>query len=131
MFPKLTKCEFILHEVSFLGHVISSGGITVDPSKINAVLQWEAPKTATEIRSFLRLPGYYKIFIEGFPKLVLPLTQLTQKGQAFVWNIQCEESFKELKKRLTTTPILTLLDANEPFVLYCDTSKMGLGGVLM
>lgn len=77
----------MLHEVSFLGHVISSGGITVDPSKVDLILQWEALKTVTEIRSFPGLAGYYTRFIEGFSKLALPLTQLTRKGQAFVWNI--------------------------------------------
>lgn len=59
------------------------------------------------------------------------MTQLTLKGQAFVWDIQCEESFIKLKKRLTMTPILTLPDAKEPFVVYCDAPNMGLGGVVM
>lgn len=63
--------------MSFLNHVISSGGIAVDPSKVDAVLQWEAPKSVTEIRIFLGLTGYYRRFIEGFSKLALPLTQLT------------------------------------------------------
>ena len=85
LFAKLSKCEFWLSEVSFLGHVISSGGISVDPTKIEAVSQWEAPKSVAEIRSFLGLAGYYRKFIEGFSKLSLPLTQLTRKGQAFIW----------------------------------------------
>ena len=72
---KLSKCEFWLKEVSFLCHVIYSGGIVVDPSKVDAVLQWETPKSATEIQSFLGLSGYYQRFIEGFYKLALPLTQ--------------------------------------------------------
>lgn len=63
-----------MREISFLGHVISSGGITMDPSKVDAVLQWEAPKTVIEIRSFLGLAGYYRRLIEGFSKLALPLT---------------------------------------------------------
>lgn len=77
---KLSKCEFWLQEVSFLGHVISKGGIFVDSSKIDAVLQWESPKSVFEIKSFLGLAGYYRRFIEGFSKLALPLTQLTRKG---------------------------------------------------
>lgn len=64
--------------------MISSGGIIVDPSKIDALLQWETPKSITEIRSFIGLAGYDRKFIEGFSKLVLPLTQLTRKGQAYV-----------------------------------------------
>lgn len=77
----------------FLCHVISSSGITVSPSKVGAMLQWETPKLLTEIRSFLDLDGYYKRFIEGFSKMALTLTNLTQKGQAYVWDVQCEESF--------------------------------------
>ncbi|MCI00567.1 RNA-directed DNA polymerase (Reverse transcriptase), partial [Trifolium medium] len=82
LYAKLSKCEFWLHKVSFLGHVISGDGIAVDPSKVDAVLQWETPKSVTEIRSFLGLAGYYRRFIEGFSKLALPLTQLTCKGKA-------------------------------------------------
>ena len=105
---KLSKCEFRLREISFLGLVILKGGIAVDPSKVDAVLQWELPKSVFEIRSFLGLAGYYRRFIEGFSKLALPLTQLTQKGQAYVWDAKCEKSFQELKKRLTSAPVLIL-----------------------
>ena len=123
--------EFWLKEVSFLGHVISSGGISVDPVKIEAVSQWEAPKSVSEIRSFLGLAGYYRKFIEGFSKLALSLTQLTRKGQAFIWTSQCQANFQDLKRRLTTAPILILPNPTEPFVVYCDASLLGLGGVLM
>jgi len=74
LFAKLSKCEFWLNEVGFLGHVISSNGIAVDPAKVDAVSQWETPKSVTEIRSFLGLAGYYNRFIEGFSKLALLLT---------------------------------------------------------
>ncbi|XP_050896342.1 uncharacterized protein LOC127103094 [Lathyrus oleraceus] len=85
LFAKISKCEFWLKEVSFLGHVISSGGISVDPYKIEAISQWEAPKSISEIRSFLGLASYYRKLIDGFSKLSLPLTQLTRKDQAFIW----------------------------------------------
>jgi hypothetical protein len=84
LYAKLLKCEFWLCEVTFLGHVILRGEIVVDPSKVDAVLQWETPKSVFEIISSLGLTGYYWRFIEGFSKLALPLTQLTWKGQAFV-----------------------------------------------
>ncbi|MCI36536.1 retrotransposon protein, partial [Trifolium medium] len=97
----------------------------------DAVSQWGTPESVSEIRSFLGLTGYYRRFIEGFSKLALPLTQLTRKDQDFVWNGNCEKSFQELKWGLTTAPVLILPDAKESFVVYCDASKMGLGGVLM
>jgi len=117
--------------VSFLGHIISGSGIAVDPSKVDAVSQWETPKSVTEVRSFLGLAGYYRRFIEGFSKLALPLTQLACKGKAFVWDVQCENSFNELKQRLMWAPVLILPKPDEPFVVYCDASKLGLSGVLL
>lgn len=89
----------------------------MDPAKVDAVMQWEAPKTVTKITSFLGLAGYYRRFIEYFSKLTLPLTQLTRKGQVFVWDIMCDENFQELKKKLTTTPVLIFPDRKEPFVV--------------
>lgn len=86
LYAKLSKCKFYLHEESFLGHVISSGGIAVNPSKVDIILQWETPKSITEITSFLGLDDYHKRFIEGFSMLNFPLTQLTRKGQASVWD---------------------------------------------
>ncbi|XP_073224802.1 uncharacterized protein [Cicer arietinum] len=118
-------------EVSFLGHTISKGGIVVDPAKVESVLEWKAPKSLTEIRNFLGLAGYYRRFIEGFSKLALPLTKLTRKGELFVWDTHCENSFQELKKRLTSSPILVLPDLSEPFVVYCDACGSRLGGVLI
>ncbi|XP_073225707.1 uncharacterized mitochondrial protein AtMg00860-like [Cicer arietinum] len=118
-------------EVSFQGHVISRGGIVVDPAKVDKVLEWKTPKLVTKIRSFLGLVGCYRRFIEGFSKLALPLTKLTQKGELFMWDTHCENNFQELKKRLTSTPILVLPNPSELFVVYCDTCGSRLGGVLM
>jgi len=131
LYAKLSKCESWLEEVSFLGHIISGSGIVVDPSKVEAVSQWDTPKSVKKVRSFLGLAGYYRRFIEGFSKIALSLTQLTCKGRAFVLDVQCENSFNELKQRLTTSLILILPKFDEPFILYCDASKLGLAGVLM
>jgi hypothetical protein len=119
---KLSKCEFWLNEGS---------GIVVDPSKVDAVSQWETPKSVTEVRSFLGLAGYYCMFIEEFSKLALPLTQLTCEGRTLVRDVHCENIFNELNQRLTTAPVLILPKSDKPFVVYCDASKLGLGGVLM
>nr|XP_009771167.1 PREDICTED: uncharacterized protein LOC104221741 [Nicotiana sylvestris] len=117
--------------VSFLGHVMSRDGIQVDPKKIKAVRDWPRPTTPTEIRSFLGLAGYYRRFVEGFSKIATPLTRLTQKGVAFQWSNECEESFQKLKVALTTAPILTLPTGAGGFTIYCDASQVGLGCVLM
>jgi len=74
-----------MDKVQFLGHIISARGIAMDPTKVDAVVKWESPKSATEIRSFMGLAGYYRRFIEGFSKIVAPLTQLTRKDQPFTW----------------------------------------------
>ncbi|KAL0457668.1 UNVERIFIED_CONTAM: Retrovirus-related Pol polyprotein from transposon.6 [Sesamum latifolium] len=102
-----------------------------DPSKVKAVMEWRIPKNATEVRSFLGLAGYYRRFVEGFSIIAGPLTKLLRKGVAFQWTEQCQRSFDELKRRLTSTPILTLPSGSGGFVVYTDASKQGLGCVLM
>jgi hypothetical protein len=102
LYAKLSKCEFWLKRVTFLGHVISAEGVFVDPQKVEAILKWERPTSVTEIRSFLGLVGYYRRFIEGFSLIATPLTQLTRKNKKWVWSEECEKSFQELKRRLTT-----------------------------
>ena len=131
LYAKWSKCEFWLTQVQFLGHVISKEGITVDPAKIEAVLNWERLKTPTEVRSFLGLAGYYRRFVQNFAKIAIPLTSLTRKIEKFEWTDKCEESFQELKKRLVTAPVLALPDEKGDFVIYSDASHKGLGCVLM
>jgi ribonuclease HI len=103
----------------------------VDPGKVRDVLKWEPPTTVSEIRSFLRLVGYYRRIIEGFSKIVKPLTSLLEKEKKFIWLEACQNSFDELRKRLTTAPVLVMSDIHKSFDIYCDASKQGLGCVLM
>jgi ribonuclease HI len=131
LYAKFSKCEFWLQEVAFLGHIITVDGVKVDPEKVKAVSEWKQPTNVTEIRSFLGLAGYYRRFIEGFSKIARPMTALTQKGKEFKWTEACERSFQELKRKLTTAPVLTLPDIHRDFVVYCDASRQGLGCVLM
>ena len=131
LYAKLSKCEFWMEDVQFLGHVISAHRIVVDPTKVEAMVKWESPKSATEIRSFVGLAGYYRRFIEGFSKIVASLTQLTRKDQPFTWTNKCEESFQELKRKLTSAPILVIPNVRKPFEVYCDASHLELGCVLM
>nr|AAV43974.1 putative polyprotein [Oryza sativa Japonica Group] len=131
LYAKFSKCEFWLSEVKFLGQVISSGGVAVDPSNVESVLSWKQPKTVSEIRSFLGLAGYYRRFIENFSKIARPMTRLLQKEVKYKWTEDCEQSFQELKKRLVTAPVLILPDSRKGFQVYCDASRLGLGCVLM
>ena len=108
LYAKFSKCEFWLDRVAFLGHVISKEGVMVDPAKIEAVSNWKRPTNVSEIRSFLGLAGYYRKFVANFSKLAMTLTMLTRKGKKFEWTEDCEKSFQELKKRLTSAPILTI-----------------------
>ncbi|KAK9164801.1 hypothetical protein Syun_005703 [Stephania yunnanensis] len=102
LYAKFSKCEFWLSEVKFLGHVISDKGISVDPSKINVVIDWPTPETLTDIRSFLGLAGYYRRFVKDFSKIIASMTKLTKKDVPFNWSKECEDAFTLLKMRLTT-----------------------------
>ncbi|XP_074351919.1 putative mitochondrial protein AtMg00860 [Apium graveolens] len=94
-------------------------------------MNWERPKTPTEVRSFMGLAGYYRRFVKDFSKIVVPLTKLTRKNEKFEWTEKCDSSFQELKKRLVTAPVLALLDDKGDFLIYSDASYKGLGCVLM
>jgi hypothetical protein len=110
----LSKYEFWLKQVTFLGHVISKGGISVDLSKVQDVLSCKTPMSVSDIRSFLGLAEYYRRFIEGFLKISKPMTELLEKDKQFEWTPACEASLQELKKQLTTTPVLVMPDMEKP-----------------
>nr|GEW82337.1 hypothetical protein [Tanacetum cinerariifolium] len=124
LYAKFSKCEFWLREVQFIGHVINGDDIHVDPSKIEAVKNWKALRTPSEVHSFLRLAGYYRRFIENFSKIAKPLTVLTQKSKTFNWGEEQENAFQTLKGKLCDAPVLALLDGPEDFVdksvIYTD-----------
>ncbi|XP_038902394.1 uncharacterized mitochondrial protein AtMg00860-like [Benincasa hispida] len=131
LYAKFSKCEFWLRQVSFIGHVVSKEGVSVDLAKIEAVTSRARPTTVSEVRSFLGLSGYYRRFVNDFSRIVAPLTQLTRKGALFVWNEACENSFQDLKQKLVSAPVLIVPDESGGFVIYSDVSKKRLGGVLM
>ncbi|XP_075486462.1 uncharacterized protein LOC142526075 [Primulina tabacum] len=131
LYAKFKKCEFWLKSVTFLGHIISKEGVSVDHKKVEAITGWPRPKTVTEIRSFLGLAGYYRKFVEGFSSIATSLTKLTQKNSKFNWSEECEKSFQTLKEKLASTPVLVLPTEDKSFTIYSDASKEGLGCVLM
>ncbi|KAL2230915.1 UNVERIFIED_CONTAM: Transposon Tf2-11 polyprotein [Sesamum indicum] len=120
-----------MEEIAFLGHVVSKEGVQPDPAKVKTILEWEPPKNVSEIRSFLGLAGYYRRFVKDFSIIAKPLTNLLKKNAPFNWNDKCAQSFKELKKRLTSAPILALPSGDGGYVVFTDASRQGLGCVLM
>jgi hypothetical protein len=118
LYAKFSKGEFWLIEVTFLGHVISTGGVSVDLGKVKDVLNWKPPTNISEIHSFLRLAGYYHRFIQDFSKIAKPMTQLHEKGKVFNWTQDGQDSFEELKKCLTTVPVLVLPDLSMKFIYF-------------
>ncbi|GJS45266.1 putative reverse transcriptase domain-containing protein [Tanacetum coccineum] len=131
LYAKFSKCDFWLDSVQFLGHVIDSNGVHVDPAKIKAIKNWAAPTTPTEVRQFLGLAGYYRRFIKDFSLISKPLTKLTQKNKPYVWGNDEDEAFQTLKLKLCSAPILSLPEGSEDFIVYCDASLKGFRAVLM
>ncbi|GKF86291.1 putative reverse transcriptase domain-containing protein, partial [Tanacetum coccineum] len=131
LYAKFYKCEIWIPKIQFLGHMIDSQGIHVDPAKIESIKDWASPKTPTDIHQFLGLASYYNRFIEGFSKIAKPMTKLTQKKVAFEWGDKQEAAFQTLKHKLYSTPILAFPQGAEKFIVYYDASHKGLGTVLM
>jgi hypothetical protein len=131
LYAKLSKCEFQINEVMFLGHIINKDGLAVDPKKVVDILNWKAPTDARGIKSFIGMAEYYWRFIEGFSKIAKPMTTLLGNKIEFKWTQKCQEAFEALKEKLTTTPVLILPDVHKPFSVYCDACYTGLGCILM
>jgi hypothetical protein len=131
LYDKFSKCEFWLDSVKFLGHTISSEGISVDPTKVQEVMDWKPPTSVHQIHNFLGLAGYYRRFIPDFSKIAKPMTELLKKEVKFHWDDKCEEAFHKLRKLLTTAPVLAQPDCTKPFDVYCDASGTRLDCVLM
>ena len=110
---------------------MSASGVSIDHEKVEAVISWNRSKLVFEICYFLRLAGYYRRFIKDFSWLEAPMTRLTRKGVKFEWDDLCEKAFQELKKRLTTAPILIVSEQGQRYTVYCDAFRDGLGYVLM
>ena len=124
------KCTFAAKEVSYLGHRVTEEGLLPDPSLLAAIRDIPPPTTATEVRSFLGLAGYYRRYVKGFAAIATPLHALTRKDAVFHWSEDCQAAFDQLKTRLTTSPITAFPDFSQEFRLYTDASTAGLGAIL-
>ena len=131
-YAKMSKCDLCKDRVEFLGHVITPDGVHVDPKKVEAVSLWPAPKNVSDLRSFLGLVNFYRRFIKDHANIVVPLTKILKESEAYTWGAEQVSSFNEIKKTLTTAPVLALPnpDPQYSFHISCDASKFALGCTL-
>lgn len=126
----IQKSHFLLREIKYLGFLVGERGLRVDPSKVDAIVNFPAPSNAKQVRRFLGMAGWYRRFISNFSDIAAPLTKLTSKGKKFLWSSEAQESFERLKIQLTTAPVLINPDYTRPFFIRCDASTQGIGSVL-
>src|SRR3989440_8714086 len=131
LYAKLKKCSFCLDSVIFLGFVVSAQGIAVDEEKVKAIQEWPKPTSVTQVRSFHGLASFYRRFVPNFSTIAAPLTSIIKKEKGFEWGKEQDEAFETLKKKLTTTPILSLPNFDSTFEIEYDASGIGIGAVLM
>ena len=127
---KPAKCRFIQRELEYLGHIVSRDGLKTNSRLVHAVSSFPVPQSLHEVRRFLGLSSYYRKFIPNFSKIARPLHQLTRKGVQFNWTLECSDAFDELKKKLTSAPVLAYPDFAREFTLETDASVQGVGAVL-
>uniref|UniRef100_A0A803T7I9 Gypsy retrotransposon integrase-like protein 1 n=1 Tax=Anolis carolinensis TaxID=28377 RepID=A0A803T7I9_ANOCA len=131
LYAKLEKCAFDLQEVDFLGYRISPLGLSMDPTKVSAVLEWRAPTNKKEVQRFLGFANYYRKFIPDFARWSDPITSCIRGKQPFRWTDQAEKGFQQLKKLFTSQPILQHPDPETLFVVQADASDVAIGAVLL
>jgi Reverse transcriptase (RNA-dependent DNA polymerase)/RNase H-like domain found in reverse transcriptase/Integrase zinc binding domain/Chromo (CHRromatin Organisation MOdifier) domain/Aspartyl protease len=127
---KLKKCEFHATSLSFLGFVISPEGISMNSDRVIAINEWPIPTNVEEIQIFLGFANFYRRFIEGYSRVVSPITLLLRKGQRFHWSADCQAAFEKLKCRFTSAPILKHFDPDYPIRLHTDASGFAISGIL-
>jgi hypothetical protein len=126
---KRSKCSFGERRIHYLSHVIENGAVSMDIDKIKAVQDWPMPRSIKALHGFLGLTGYYRRFIHNYGVIVASLTTLL-KRDAFLWGDAATAAFHDLKRVLTSSPVLQLPDFSAPFMVDCDASGTGFGAVL-
>jgi hypothetical protein len=127
---KPIKCNLFRHQVRYLGYIVGRDGISTDPEKIAAIVDWRRPQGIGDVRSFIGLCSYYRRFVKDFATMSKPLAKLTEKNAAFVWGSEQQKSWDALKRCLTSAPVLVFPDRGRTFTLHTDASDVGIGAVL-
>ena len=127
---KAKKCKLFSKRVNYLGHVISTEGISTDRTNVVMIIEWPTPSSVNELRSFVELYSYYRRFVLDFAKIAKPLHRLTEKGRQFIWTAECEKAFVLLKTKMTSAPIFAMPDFEKPFTLDTDAGAYAMGAVL-
>lgn len=130
LYAKLEKCAFDQDQVEFLGFIISAKGISMDPKKVQTILDWQPPSSVRDVQCFLGFANFYRQFIKDFSKLALPLTKLTHKDKPFAWTPEADKAFNLLRQAFTSAPILIHADPLKPYIMEADASDFALGAVL-
>jgi len=126
----ISKCEFHVTEVSYLGLIVTTNGIRMDPKKVATIQEWEPPRCVKDLQGFLGFANFYRRFIRSFSRIAKPLTALTKKGTIWNWSRECNNAFTSLKKAFTSAPILRHFDATKEVIVETDASDFVSGGIL-
>ena len=130
MYAKRSKCTFYVDRVAYLGFIVSKDGISPDPDKVAAVVKWPIPRSVSEVRGFLGLTGWCRIFVKEYAFITGPLTELTHKDEIFAWTETRDLAFNRLKEILASEPVLKLPDFDKTFEVIVDACGQGIGGIL-
>ncbi|KAL5466930.1 hypothetical protein EMCRGX_G031093 [Ephydatia muelleri] len=126
-----TKCKLCQQQVTFLGHIVSTQGISTDPEKVEVIAKWPTPQSKRDVQQFLGLANYYRRFIKDFGVIAKPLNRLTEKNTTFEWSTTCQRAFENLRNCLVEPPVLAYPNYTRDFLLDTDACcNCGIGAVL-
>lgn len=126
----VTKSKFVMREIDYLGYIVGNGCLKTNPEKVRAIAEFPQPRTIRQLRRFLGLTGWYQRFISNYSTVCAPLTDLKGTAEKFQWNDEAQAAFEKLKFELMSAPVLSHPDFSRPFIIQCDASATGVGGVL-
>lgn len=130
LFAKPEKCSFHVDTVDYLGYILSPEGLTMDPAKVETILEWLEPRKVRDVQSFLGFANFYHRFIYNYAEIVIPLMCLTRKNIPWLFTEECRQSFDTLKKAFTSTPVLTQWIPDAQLIVETDASDYAIAAIL-